>query len=133
MAHCNLKTGEPLRAVVIGISGAGKTTFASRLSAKTGATQIELDLLNWRANWENRYATDFEGLRSDLVAAIEAPNWVIAGGYSRLRPLTLERGNVVVWLDLPFEMVLRQVLLRSLKRAALKTPQLNGNTESFFR
>ncbi len=57
----------------------------------------------------------------------------LAGGYSRPRPLTFERGNVVVWLDLPFETVLRQVVGRSFKRAALKTSQLNGNAESFGR
>lgn len=119
--------------VVIGISGSGKTTFATRVSKALGIPQIELDLLNWRPGWYNRYVLEFEAFRNDVAQAISQESWVLAGGYTRIRPMILERANMVIWLDLPKSVVLRQVFWRSLKRATDGKPILNGNHETFLR
>jgi len=122
-----------MRVVVLGISGSGKTTFATRLAEATGIDQIELDLLNWRPGWVSRYDVDFDGLATDLEAAIEADRWVVAGGYSKLRDRILKRADTVVWLDLPKWLVLCQVITRSLHRAGTKANMLNGNVETLSR
>ncbi|NRA30720.1 MAG: adenylate kinase [Parvularculaceae bacterium] len=122
-----------MRVVVLGISGSGKTTFATRLAEATGIEQIELDLLSWRPGWVSRYETDFDGLVGDLDAAMQADEWVVAGGYSKLRERTLRLADVVVWLDLPKWLVLWQVFKRSFYRASIRSEMLNGNVETFSR
>ncbi len=37
--------------MVIGSSGAGKSTFSRRLSEKTGLPVIHLDVLFWKPDW----------------------------------------------------------------------------------
>lgn len=122
-----------MRVVVLGISGCGKTTFATKLADATGVAQIELDLLNWRPGWVSRYDVDFDGLVRDLEKAMDARDWVVAGGYSKLREQTLQRADTVVWLDLPKPLILWQVFWRSLNRASTRRPMLNGNVETFSR
>ena len=85
-----------MRVAVLGISGSGKTTFATRLADATGMDQVELDLLNWRPEWVSRYEVDFDGLARDLDEALEAERWVVAGGYSKLRDRILMRADTVV-------------------------------------
>ena len=121
------------RVTVMGISGSGKSTFAEKLAQINDVPQIELDLLNWRANWYDRYVNEFETFKADLLDQISQERWVLAGSYTKVRPLILARSQAVVWLDYPKHLVLRQVFLRSLKRAVDRSPILNGNTESFSR
>ena len=40
-----------MRIVVVGTSGAGKTTPARRIAALLGLPQIELDAINWQSGW----------------------------------------------------------------------------------
>ena len=122
-----------LRVSVIGISGSGKTTFAERLAAALDAPQHELDLINWGPNWYNRYAEEFDAFKADVKTAADQDRWVFSGGYSGVRPMIWSRATHVVWLDLPFWTVFRQVLGRSWSRAFDKEPILNGNTETFAR
>ena len=121
------------RVSVIGISGSGKTTFAERLAGRLHAPLHELDLINWRPGWYDRYVREFDAFRADVEAAAAGDTWVFSGGYSKVRPLIWGRATHVVWLDLPFPVVLRQVVGRSWSRAIDRTPILNGNTESFSR
>ena len=121
------------RIVVMGISGSGKTTYAASIAEAANLTHIELDLLNWRANWYDRYVNEFEAFEADLIAQISKSSWVLSGGYTKVRPMILARAQAVVWLDLPKSVVLRQVVTRSLKRAIGKEPILNGNYETFER
>lgn len=123
----------PLRVVVIGVSGSGKTSFATRLAKQLDLKQIELDLLNWRPNWHDRYVHEFEAFEADVLREISDPEWVLAGGYSKVRAMIFARANTVVWLDLPKTLVLRQVIWRSIRRAVSRKPILNGNYESFLR
>ena len=118
---------------VLGVSGSGKTTFATKLAEATGIPQIELDLLNLRPGWVSRYEEDFEGMVRDLDDAIAQDAWVLAGGYSKLRERILTRADTVVWLALPKWLVMWQVFSRSFMRAAFRQPILNGNVETFSR
>lgn len=42
---------EAERIVVVGTSGSGKTTLARDLARRLGFSHIELDALNWEADW----------------------------------------------------------------------------------
>ncbi len=122
-----------MRVAVLGISGSGKTTFATKLAEATGIPQIELDLLNMRPGWVSRYEVDFESMVCELDVAIAQDAWVLAGGYSKLRERILMRADTMVWLALPKWLVMWQVFWRSFMRAAFRQPILNGNIETFSR
>lgn len=128
-----LEQNPPLRIAVLGISGAGKSRFAGLLSKATGMARIELDTICWRANWYDRYHKEFNAFRADVEAEISQESWVLAGGYTKIRPLILARATTVVVLELPKWRVLQQVLVRSLHRAITRTPIHNGNRESVRR
>ncbi|WP_436796679.1 AAA family ATPase, partial [Escherichia coli] len=38
--------------VVVGTSGAGKSTFSAALAARLGCTHVELDRLYWGPGWQ---------------------------------------------------------------------------------
>ena len=113
---------------MIGTSGAGKTTFAGRWSEMTGCQRIELDELFWGPNWQ---MTPDELFFERVEKAIAAPCWVVAGNYTRLRPLLWNRATSIIWLDFPFPLVFWRVLKRTMTRCWTKEPILNGNRESF--
>lgn len=106
-----------MRIVVIGTSGSGKTTFANKLGTLCDIAAIDLDLINWRPNWFDRYRNEKDEFIADVQKAIAGENWVIAGAYSGVRDLIWNRATHIVWLDLPKLTIMRQVILRSLKRA----------------
>jgi adenylate kinase family enzyme len=108
-----------MRVMVVGITGAGKSTFAERLAEAAGLRMVELDLLNWGPNWYNRTAEEPESFLQSVDKATQGDDWVAAGGYSKTWPIIWSRADHLVWLDLPRMQVMRQVIWRSLKRVTL--------------
>lgn len=106
-----------MRIMVVGISGAGKSTFAARLADAAGLRVVELDLLNWAPNWVSLNDEAPEAFLQSVDQATQGDDWVAAGGYSRTWPMIWSRAEHIVWLDLPRMQVMRQVILRSLHRA----------------
>lgn len=113
------------RIVIVGTSGSGKTTLAKQLAAKLGIDHIELDALNWDANWT--MAPDFV---DKVAVATSGDNWVVDGNYSRARDVTWARANTIVWLDYPMWLNLWRITKRTLRRSILKVELWNGNRES---
>ena len=84
------------RVMVVGGCGAGKSTFAKKLSAKTGLPLTHLDCLGWRGNWEKVPREEFDRLLGEAVAREE---WIIDGNYNRTIPVRLKRADTVFWFD----------------------------------
>lgn len=118
------------RVVVVGMSGAGKSTIAHRLSRITGAPHVELDALFWGPGWEPRMPADF---RRDVAEAAAADRWIIDGNYGLVRHLVWPRATAIVWLNLSFPRVFSRVLLRTLRRSATGEKLWSGNRESWRR
>ncbi|WP_283136895.1 hypothetical protein [Rhizohabitans arisaemae] len=115
------------RVLVSGVSGAGKTTLATALSALLGLPRFELDALHHGPGWTPR--PEFE---AEVAAFSAGPRWVTEDQYrSRLGSLLWERADTVIWLDLPRRTVMGRVLRRSLVRAATRRELWNGNREGF--
>jgi adenylate kinase family enzyme len=70
-----------LRVAVIGTSCSGKTTLARRIAGVKEIPHIELDAINWGANWTPLPLTEFRNAVSTEVARNE---WVIDGNYRKL-------------------------------------------------
>jgi adenylate kinase family enzyme len=114
----------PQRILVAGVSGAGKTTLAGRVAAATGLPHTELDSLFHGPGWTPR--PEFE---DDVRALVATDTWVTEWQYTTARPLLLERADLLVWLDLPTHVVMRQVVRRTLSRRWRRTVLWNGNVE----
>jgi hypothetical protein len=88
-----------MRIVVVGASGAGKTTLARRIAALLELPQIELDAVNWQSGWRDLTRLDPEEFVRRVTEAIAAEAWVVDGNYGPVRDLVWQRATHLVWLD----------------------------------
>ena len=68
--------------------------------------------------------------------ALAADAWVVDGNYFTVRNLVWERADTLVWFDLPRPVVMRRVVMRTLRRALTREQPWNGNREplsNFYR
>lgn len=119
---------EPIRYVVVGTSGAGKSSLARTLSQIHRVPHIELDALHWDPGW-----TEVEPavLCARVDQALAAPGWVVDGNYAMVRDRIWPRANLVIWLDLPLPVVLWRVVTRTLRRSWTGQTLWNGNREDW--
>ena len=115
------------RVNVVGTSGSGKTTTGAKLARRLGVPHVELDALSWEPNW---VAAPPDVLRERVAAAVAGETWVVDGNYSAVRDLIWARADTVVWLDLPFRVVMWRVISRTARRLAGREVLWNGNRES---
>ena len=64
------------RVLVIGISGAGKSTFSRALAARTGLPLIHLDTEFWQPDWK---ITPREEWRAKVAELITREAWIMDG------------------------------------------------------
>jgi adenylate kinase family enzyme len=124
-----------MRVVVVGTSGAGKSTFARRLSSLAGIPHVELDAINWQEDWHSLALDDPKEFRRRVAHATSAEAWIIDGNYSVARDLTLGRATHLVWLDYSRWLTMRRVVRRSFDRT-ISGRELwpgTGNREHFSR
>jgi adenylate kinase family enzyme len=115
------------RIIVIGSTGSGKTTLASQLAAKQGCPHVELDALNWEANWTQ---VSPEVMRQRAQEAVSGNTWVVDGNYSAIRDILWLRADTLVWLDYPFLTVLKQLTVRTFRRIVSRELLWGNNRES---
>jgi adenylate kinase family enzyme len=115
------------RIAVIGTTGSGKTMLASELARILGSAHIELDALNWQPNWTVAPADVF---RQGVLAALDAPRWVIDGNYHSVRDQVWERADCIVWLNYDLSLILTRLIRRTARRILTGERCCNGNRES---
>ena len=111
-----------------GTSGSGKTTVAGRIAAALGVPHIEIDALFHGPGWVPR--PTFE---ADVHRFAATPAWVTEWQYTAVRDHLADRADLLVWLDLPRSLVMRQVVRRTVARRLRRERLWNGNTEPPFR
>lgn len=116
------------RILVVGSTGAGKTTLARAVSGRLGIPFHEMDALAFTGpGWQEN-----PRLVDDVSRLSEGPAWVIDSfGHPSVRDLLWERADTVVWLDHPRTVVMRRVLRRSAARTLLRRRVFGGNVETF--
>lgn len=98
------------RVVILGTSGAGKSTVARALGDAYGLPHIDLDALT-TGTYPPITGESFVGQVREIVAGTD---WVIDGDYERrLGDLVLSRAEVAVWLDLPLRVSLARMRRRT--------------------
>lgn len=111
---------------MVGCSGSGKTTLARQLARRLGYPHVELDALYHQPNWQ---PLADEVFLHQVNEQLQGEHWVVEGNYSLVRPQILKHSDMVIWLDLPRATVMRQVILRTLKRLLSREELWNGNRE----
>jgi adenylate kinase family enzyme len=117
------------RVVVFGTTGSGKSTLAERLAARHGLRVVELDRLYWGRDWE---PAPLELFRHRVEREIRDGDWIVVGNYGQARDLVWRAADTLIWLDLPFPLVMWRLFRRTLRRV-LSRQELwgTGNRETF--
>lgn len=115
------------RIVIVGSSGAGKTTLARRIERRFGHARLELDALHHGPSWEARPESQVRSAIEAFVAREE--RWVIDGNYAMHREAIWPAADSVVWLDLPRRRIIPALYWRTLRRVLMRTELWNGNRE----
>jgi hypothetical protein len=84
------------RALVIGISGAGKSTFSKRLAEATRLPLIHLDREFWQPGWN---VTLREPWRAKVKQLAQRESWIMDGNFDSSLDLRLPRADTVFWFD----------------------------------
>lgn len=114
----------PRRVVVAGTSGSGKSTLARRIAIALQLPYVELDSLHHGPGWVPR--PDFD---ANVGAFAATERWVTEWQYRAVRPLLAGRAELLVWLDLPTAVVMRRVVVRTVRRRVRREVLWNGNVE----
>lgn len=119
-----------MRINVIGTSGSGKSTFSKQLAQKLDCPYIELDALFWKPNWTESTDDEFFQKVNEVVST---DRWILDGNYSRTQEYLWKRAQTIIFLDLPFHLVLWRIIVRSLLRGFKQEELWAGNKESISR
>lgn len=120
--------GRPLRVLIDGVSGAGKTTLANRLGTDLGALVLHSDdwVPGWRGFAEASQITeqlvtgrrdcysrfDWHQMRpAEEVCPDRGRPWVVEGG-GTVTPVSAAAGDVVVWVDADRQLAKKRALRR---------------------
>ena len=117
------------RVAVVGSSGAGKSWLASRLAVVLDVLYVELDAIHHGPGWVALPADEM--LRQlDTRCPVDGA-WIADGNYaSKGGDVVRARADTIVWLDLSRGAVMRQLVVRTLRRLARRQQLWNGNRES---
>ena len=116
--------------MIVGTSGAGKSTTGASLAALLGHPFVELDELFWGPGWQPKPELEFLELTR---AAVSGERWVVAGNYAAARQEVWPRASAVIWLNFSLAAILRRLLARTARRVLRREVLWHGNRESAVR
>jgi adenylate kinase family enzyme len=86
------------RVLIVGNGGAGKSTLARALGARTGLPVIHLDVLFWKPGWVETGDDEF---REAVTEALAAPAWICDGNFGSTWDVRMPRADTIIWIDRP--------------------------------
>ncbi|MDQ3713515.1 MAG: DNA topology modulation protein [Acidobacteriota bacterium] len=115
--------------LIIGSSGAGKSTFARRLGAATGLTVVHLDQLYWKPNWVEPSKDEW---KETVAEVLENEAWIIDGNYSGTLDLRMRYADAIIFLDFPPTICVWRVLKRVAIYRRGKRPDMPAGCDERF-
>lgn len=116
----------PQRVLIAGVTGSGKTTLARRIAARWDLRHVEIDALFHGPGWTPR-----PEFLDDVRAFAATERWVTEWQYTSqgTDSVLAPRADLLVWLDYPYPVVRRRLLVRTFRRRVFRTQLWNGNVE----
>lgn len=109
------------RVLIIGSGGAGKSTLARALAARTGLPLIHLDALYWQPGWIETPRAEWAALVQRLVAS---ERWIMDGNFGGTLDARLAACDTAIFLDLPAWRCMLRVLRRRLVHHGRTRPDM---------
>ena len=119
------------RVYVIGAPGSGKTTFAARLAARTGAPVFHLDNI-YRVGGGNGPERSADERATDVGRILAKDEWIAEGVHLGWTQPLINAATHVVWLDQSFHQSTLRMLKRSIGLAVAEARRRKGR-ERFLR
>ncbi|MFC2074729.1 DNA topology modulation protein [Bdellovibrionota bacterium] len=107
--------------LVLGSSGSGKSTFATKLGKKLGNEVIHLDRHFWKPNWTKPSREEWHQTNSELA---QKPKWIIDGNFCNSLNLRMPHADTIIYLDFPKFLCLYRVLIRRFKFSTEPRPDM---------
>lgn len=117
----------PARILIYGVTGSGKTTYASRLAQKTGLPWHSIDDLTWDRDWVPVPVAEQRRRVAEICAH---ERWILDAAYGQWLDIPLARVELIIGLDFPRWVSLTRLLRRTAARIVDRRPICNGNRES---
>ena len=117
------------RILVIGCSGAGKSTFARKLGEKTGLEVIHLDVLHWKPNWTEPSKEEW---RKAVEEALKGDSWIMDGNFGGTMEMRIEASDTVIFFDLPRALCVYRILKRVVTYRRGKRPDMAEGCDEKF-
>lgn len=109
------------KVLVIGSSGAGKSTFCRRLNKILEIEVIHLDVHYWKPGWVETPKPEWSGIVEELL---QRDSWIMDGNYSGTLDMRLAACDTVIFLDVARTICLWRVLKRWLLYKKERRPDM---------
>lgn len=115
--------------LVIGICGAGKSTFATKLAKKVNIPLYHLDKMYWKEIWTESEMDDF---RARVLEVTNKDQWIIEGNYGSTYDLRLPKADTIFVLDYSKYLAMFRATKRILKHYRKTRPDMAPNCPERF-
>ena len=110
-----------------GSGGAGKTTFANKLSEKTSIPVIHLDFHYHQKNKD--YANNKEAWIEKVYSMLDKDSWIIEGNYSSSYEKRFAKADTFIFLDISTAQTLWSVIKRRYRYRNVRRPEMPEDWE----
>lgn len=115
------------------VGSGGKSSVARALGVKLGLPVIEFDAIHWLPNWEERPRCESVRIVENRINSMPA-GWICDGNYfSGLGKASIAQADTIIWVRMPWTVVLWRIVTRSIRRARDKHRICGENYESWSR
>ena len=115
--------------LILGCCGAGKSTLARQLNAKTGIEIIHLDQYYWKANWQETEPTEWKKRVQKLA---DRPVWIMDGNYGSTLDMRIEKADTIIYLDSPTYLNLWRIIKRTWQYHGTERPDMPAGCKERF-
>lgn len=115
--------------MIIGCSGAGKSSLAFKVVNISGLRLIHMDKFYYEPNWQQ---VPKHKVMQSVKAAIEPSGWVFDGNHSSSYKIRSDMSEMIVWLDIPRYRCLFNILWRGVKFFERSRPSMAVGCDERF-
>ena len=109
----------------------GKSTLGKKLSEKLGLKYYDMDDIFWEKKYTMKRSNS--ECKKLLAKLVKKDKWVVEGCFSRWIEPAVRRSQVIVWLDLPFLILVYRLLIRKVFRGRLNWGEFYRQTIQNYR